>query len=490
MVMTGLSCTKVDVEVDGNRGQPGLILIGLPNKAVGEAKERISSALKNCGVRIRSLRTVVNLAPADVKKTSSALELAIAVGLLKMYKLLKSDFDDAIFFGELSLDGEIKSVRGLLPMVLEAKKLGFKKVFFPKKNWPEIMMVKGIELFPLNHLKEIFLFDKGRLEIDFFKSPSLPKNPVSPRPDFSEIVGLDHAKRVLEIAAAGEHNVLLFGSPGVGKSLLAQAFPGILPALNFKEAIEVTKIYSIYGQAKNGLLRERPFRAPHHTISLMGLMGGGQLLNPGEISLAHNGVLFMDEFVEFSRRSIEALRQPMESGEIVISRVKGSVKYPAKFILLAAANPCPCGYRFHQKKPCYCSPWLIERYVSKLSGPMLDRIDLQLKIQTIDSNQLIKNKINPETSKQVKARVIKALAFKEKRQGEKINRDLTIKEIKKMDFITKKAKIALFRSSKKFMFSNRSYLKVIRVARTIADLESSKKVKKRHIAEALLYKFC
>ncbi len=493
--LRGLEPIKIEVEVDAVRGAPKLIIIGLPSKAIDEAKERITAALINCGIRPKSKRTVINLAPANLKKSDNAVEFAIVVALLKLYGKVKIETDKAIFLGELSLDGTLKSITGALPLVIAAKEMGFESIFLPKANLNEVNIIKDIKIYPVKHLAQFIALASGK-----------DKKAIKPAPlrtfasqkqtyplDFADIKGQEQAKRALEICAAGGHNLIMVGPPGAGKSLLAKTFPSILPPLTEQEAIEVTKIFSIAGLTdKQGLITTRPFRSPHHTISQAGLVGGGSNLKPGEISLAHRGVLFLDEIPEFSRTALEALRQPMEDGVVTIARAAGSARYPASFTLIAAANPCPCGYFGSKQKKCRCSPLIIERYHQKLSGPVLDRIDVRLHVDAVKLKALTaKDKGKNESSVQIRKRVIKARKRQLKRYQNTpylTNSELMSKDVKHFLKLTDSADRLLTQATTNLNLSARSYFKVIKVAQTIADLAGKDKIEAEFISEALQYR--
>lgn len=495
MVFTGLKSTLVEVEVNGSRGQPALIIIGLPNKAVDESKERITASLVHCGVKIRSMKTVVNLAPAEVRKTSSALELAIAVGLLQLYGNISWDTSKTLFFGELSLDGKVKKVRGLFSMILAGKAIGIKKIFFPAENIREVEMIQGIKLFPIKNIEEILNYSNKKFPL----IPLIQKqNKFSDQgqEEFLSIVGQEQAKRALAVAAAGKHNMIFIGSPGAGKSVLAKAMKSLLPPLSKQEAIEVTQLYSIKGISHRGFITQRPFREPHHSSSLVGILGGGRNIQPGEIFLAHHGVLFLDEFLEYPRQVIESLRQPLETGKITLTRVTGTVHYPAKFMLIAAANPCPCGLWYQAPGKCFCSELEKIRYQKKLSGPILDRIDLQVKLISIDPRHFIKSKkidskdkalLDKSFLEELRKKIYYAQQVQLERQGVS-NAFLQYPGLQKFGEIQQAVWELLTSVAEKFSLSSRGYLKVLRVARTIADLEKSKKVTKKHLMEALAYR--
>ncbi len=494
-MLVGLLPIQVEVEVDGNQGIPHLLFIGLTSQATEEAKERITTALVNCGIRVRSKRTVVNLAPAEVPKSGSGFDLAIAIGLLKMYGEIELNTDDTLFLGELSLDGKIKKIRGALPLTLAAKKFGFKKIILPEANAAEVQIISGISIFPISHLNQFLNF--ARVQEPLRK---LPHTSFQPKPvdqfevDFADIRGQEFAKRALVIAAAGGHHTLLTGFPGVGKSLLAKAFKSILPPLTEAEAIEVTGIHSVYGTLSEGLQTDPPFRSPHHTTSTSGLIGGGTQLRPGEISLAHRGILFLDEFLEFSKATLEALRQPLEEGSIFLSRSQGSATFPAKFTLIAATNPCPCGYYLSTKKQCKCSSYTVSQYLKKLSGPIYDRFDLHVQVHDIELEKL--TEIHPDaalTSKVFRNMVIEARRKQRDRyksQAFFLNSELPSKLTHQYFQMTIPARIFLNQSVKKFELSGRSYFKLLKVSQTIADLDekSTGVIEHRHVSEAIQYR--
>jgi len=496
----GLETRQVTVEINvASRGLPGFEIVGLPSKAVEESKERVRTAIINSDIEFPAKKITVNLAPADLPKEGSFYDLPIAVGILSAITNCRIP-RDSLFFGELSLDGSLQPSRGTLLFALFAKESGFKNIFLPQSSAREAEVVKGINVFPVKNLSQLLhhlLSEKKIKPLESQESfDSLEEENFDLEFDMSEILAQEQAKRALEIAAAGGHNIFMVGSPGIGKTMLARALPGILPPLNTQESFEVTKIYSVAGRMPAGisLIKTRPFRAPHHTISPVALIGGGTLPQPGEISLAHRGILFLDEFNEFPRSVLEVLRQPLEEGWVSIARAKERMVFPSRFTLVASSNPCPCGYLNHPKKPCSCTPREILNYQKKISGPILDRIDLYLDVPAVDIEELsqIEDKEQfLETSKIIRERVKKVREIQEKRfftDTIQTNAEMKNKHIKKYCFLEPEAKRILEQAGSKFQLSARAYYKIIKIAQTIADLECSSKILSRHIAEALQYR--
>jgi len=496
----GLEPTPIEVEVNVfSKGFPGFSIIGLPNKSIEEAKERVKTALINCGIDFPNIKIVVNLAPADIPKEGSLYDLPIAVGILAAIEKIKLPKEKVYFYGELSLDGSLRHTKGAFLLALAAKKNKVKSVFVPQASAAEAAVVTGVDVYPVKSLRQLINHLNGVEEIEKQdSSASSGRRSAEPNVDFdfNEIIGQESAKRAMTIAAAGGHNIFMMGTPGAGKTMLARAAAGILPNLSEDEALEVTKIYSLTGNIppNEGLIRLRPFRTAHHTTSRIGLIGGGSDPHPGEISLAHNGVLFLDELPEFPRSTLETLRQPMEDGKVSITRIAGSVDFPANFMLIAAANPCPCGYLGDPKRACKCSPRQVMRYQSRLSGPLMDRIDLHINVVAVDVDKLISSKnIQPTTynSQQVRKQVTSAREIQQKRFGGlKIytNSQMKNKHIKKFCNIEPDAYLLLKQAVNTYNLSARTYFRLIKVSQTIADLEEAKSITSAYVAEALQYR--
>ncbi|MDR2425722.1 MAG: YifB family Mg chelatase-like AAA ATPase [Endomicrobium sp.] len=493
--INGIDANIVEAEIYISSGMPFFSIVGLPDAAVKESRDRVVAALKNSGFDFPAKKITVNLAPADIKKEGGAFDLPIALGILaSIGKIKKENLLKFCAAGELALDGKIRSVSGILPISLSLKKHKIENFIVPFENREEAAVAAAVNVYPFKTLLETVKFLNGELKTNPFKCETNPNEEdcIFWEYDFSDIKGQFAAKRAAEIAAAGSHNMIMSGPPGSGKTMIAKRIPGILPPMSFEESIETTKIWSASGHSFcGGLIKRRTFRSPHHTVSAVALAGGGSYPKPGEVSLAHNGILFLDEFAEFRRDALEVLRQPLEDKCVTVSRAKNSIIFPASFMLVAAMNPCPCGNLGHKEKQCICNPYQIQKYKNKISGPLMDRIDIHIEVPSLKVSELTEPSIASESSAKIKERVCKARKIQfERFKNTKIhsNSQMGVKEIKKHCILDGGTKNILKNAIEKLGLSARAYDRILKVARTIADLEESPNIKTAHIAEAVQYR--